>query len=64
MKTLFGENWVGWLNLIVLQWFFVRLFYSMNDAGQIEHYGLFFPIVPLTGWRSDYIPSNFKKIQF
>lgn len=63
MKTLFGYSWVGWLNIIVLQWFFTRLYYSVNDQGGVEYYGLYFPIVPLTGWWSDYFPSKYWKVK-
>jgi len=58
MKKLFGYTWVGWLNIIVLQWLFVRLYYAESDSGSVENYGIIFPIVPLTGWWSDYLPLS------
>lgn len=48
-KKLFSFTWVGWLNVILLQWLFVRLAY--NDKGR---WFLFLGIVPLTGWSNDY----------
>ena len=48
-RLLFGFSWVGWLNIIVLQWFFVRLWY--DDDG---HYGWYRGIIPTTGWNSNY----------
>jgi len=29
-KELWGHTWVGWLNLLVLRWFFIRLAYSQE----------------------------------
>lgn len=67
MKKLFDYNWIGWLNIIVLQWFFIRLYYveaTQNSAeSYIERYGFMFPIIPLTGWWSDYIPRNYWSIK-
>jgi hypothetical protein len=46
-KFFLGKTWVGWLNRIILQWFFVRLGYG-------NQWRLMWGIVPLTGWWSDY----------
>jgi hypothetical protein len=43
----FGENWVGWTNMLFLQWFFIRLYYT---DGLETKYGFLKFIVPLTGW--------------
>ena len=58
MKKLLSKTWVGWLNIIVLQWLFVRLFYATNDQDEVVNYGFIFPVLPLTGWWSDYIPAK------
>lgn len=63
MNKLFGYSWVGWLNIIILQWFFIRLYYSVNEQNSIECYGFLFPIVPLTGWWSDYVPQKPWKVK-
>jgi hypothetical protein len=49
MRKLFGNTWVGWLNKIVIQWFFVRLAY--NDEGGWFILGI---VVPMTGWWNNY----------
>jgi hypothetical protein len=64
MKTILGNSWVGWLNIIILQWFFVRLFYQLKDNGEILGYGLLLPVVPLTGWWNDYVPAKPSKLRF
>jgi hypothetical protein len=63
MSKLFGYSWIGWLNIVILQWFFVRLFYSENEQGNIENYGFIFPIVPLTGWWGDYFPHKYWNVK-
>ena len=50
----FGESWVGWLNILILQWFFIRLAYSINLNNQHTKYLILKWIVPTTGWWSDY----------
>lgn len=63
MNKLFGYSWIGWLNITILQWFFVRLYYVENDQNNIENYGLMFPIVPLTGWWSNYFPHKYWNVK-
>ena len=46
-KLLFGYTWVGWLNRLVLQWLFIRLYYG-------QHWGFLTRVVPLTGWGTAY----------
>lgn len=58
MNKLLNYTWIGWLNIIVLQWLFVRFYYAENEQGRIEGWGLLFPIVPLTGWWNDYVPQK------
>ena len=40
-----GATWVGWLNLLVLQWLFMRLAYNMNNEWFILRW-----VIPRTGW--------------
>lgn len=42
---------VGWLNILVLQWFGVRLIHAGNWRRPV---GLLFGVIPLTGWRGPY----------
>ncbi len=46
-KKFFGKTWVGWLNIIFLQWFFIRL--SYGDSWRILKW-----VLPFTGWWNDY----------
>ena len=59
MKTLFGKTWVGWLNVLIIQFFFVRLSYGETPT----QWGLLRGIVPCTGWWNDYkfFPKRFSK---
>lgn len=48
-------TWLGLLNSIVLQWFFVRLARIVDTKTKIiVGWKLLKWIVPLTGWWSDY----------
>lgn len=57
MKKFLGYTWVGWLNIMVLQWFFIRLQYSIDYEGDPtpKNFMLLRGIVPLTGWLTNYI---------
>jgi len=58
-----GYSWIGWLNLLILQWMFVRLEATIDtDSREIIHYHLIGFILPATGWMSDYI-WLFKKFE-
>lgn len=46
-KKILGKTWVGWLNILLLQWFCIRLGYG-NEWKILKW------IVPCTGWWSDY----------
>lgn len=63
MTKLFNHTLIGWLNIIILQWFFTRLYWSQDDQGNVQGYGFLFPVVPLTGWWSDYIPQKQWKVK-
>ncbi len=47
-RTLLRLTWVGWLNVLVLQWGFVRLSYG-------DRWRVLWLVVPLTGWCSPYV---------
>lgn len=46
-KKFIGKTWVGWLNIILLQWLFVRLSYG-------DKWRLLTGIIPMTGWNTSY----------
>jgi hypothetical protein len=47
-KLFFDKTWVGWLNVIILQWLFIRLSYG-------GEWKILKVIIPGTGWFSDYM---------
>lgn len=47
-RSLFGLTWVGWINLLVLQWFCIRLGYG-GATWQVVRW-----VVPMSGWWSKY----------
>jgi len=51
-------SWLGILNRVMLQWFFIRLtkHMRMGESGEweIDHWSLQGWITPLTGWRNEY----------
>ena len=48
-------RWLGRLNFLVLQWFFVRLAREVNQDGSHIRWVWGKGVVPLTGWWSDFI---------
>jgi hypothetical protein len=44
------------VNLMIFQWFFVRLARIVDSDG--THLAIMYPVVPMTGWFSDYIPRR------
>jgi hypothetical protein len=51
-RTVWGLTWVGWLNILVLQHFFVRLAYAPVLLTGGSCYRWLTGIVPYTGWGS------------
>jgi hypothetical protein len=49
------ESSVKWLNVLLFQWLFVRLFATVEEDDTVTALGFFFGAVPLTGWRGDYV---------
>ena len=48
-------SFIGWINVLIIQWIFIRIWYSTDNK-----YGILFPIVPLSGWNGNkFIPQKF-----
>jgi hypothetical protein len=43
-------SWLKFLNMFILQWFFIRLARIVNDNGDTEGFTVIKWIVPGTGW--------------
>jgi hypothetical protein len=55
-KAFLGYTWVGWLNIILLQWFFIRLAeLQYTETGQHISWHIAYGIVPLTGWCGNHV---------
>jgi hypothetical protein len=49
------RTWLGLLNFLVLQWFFIRLQETVDEKTEAhERWDIIGPIVPLTGWWNRY----------
>ena len=51
-------TWLKFFNMFLFQWLFIRLAFFSDDAS--NGYAIMYPILPLTGWVSDYIPKKHK----
>ena len=47
-------SWLGYLNFLILQWFFIRLAKVNDVEGQFVRWTVLRGVVPLTGWWSPY----------
>jgi len=56
-KKVFGKTYIGWLNFLILQWFFIRLQANVHEYLIIESWQIRVAL-PMTGWYTDYIPKN------
>jgi len=54
MSWLKGMTWLGVLNFVILQWFFIRLAKVLEESEMIGFIIIRWA-VPLTGWWSDYV---------
>lgn len=43
-------TWIGWLNFLVLQWFWIRLGREIDQAGRKRGFLILTRVYPLTGW--------------
>lgn len=58
------------LNFFIIQWFFFRVWrYGVDETYDLfkdadkfiqTHWAFLFPVIPLTGWWSNYIPGSRK----
>jgi hypothetical protein len=50
-KSFLGHTWLGWLNIVVLSWFFIRLA-EIIDSDTMNHIGwkIIFPISPFSNY--------------
>lgn len=50
MRRFLGLSWMGWLNVFIIQWFFIRLARYYTDDTEEQGYMIVKWIVPMTGW--------------
>ena len=50
---------LGIINFCLTQWLFFRVAMMKHDDGRIQ-WALLYPVIPLTGWFSSYVPKKFK----
>ena len=51
----FEMTWIGWLNRLVLQWFFIRLAGAYDSETEKRMYFLILRwIKPTTGWNDEF----------
>ncbi len=43
------------INVVLFQWFFVRLAKVVDSEGAVQRYTFIGFILPLTGWRSNFV---------
>lgn len=53
IKRVNKRTWLGWLNIIVLQWFFIRLARNFRDD-ELTGFSVIGLILPMTGWGLPY----------
>lgn len=54
---------LGFWNKVLVQWLFFRVCRIMDDACSKQvGWGIIVPVVPLTGWHSDYLPRCYTMI--
>jgi len=55
---------LGLLNFFVLQWTGFRLARVITVGGPQTHWAVLGPVLPLTGWKTDYIGCPKVRVQF
>ena len=50
-KNYLGNTWLGWINILLFQWFFVRL---AEEKGRKRRWVFIGFIWPTTGWNTEY----------
>ena len=54
-KRFLGYTILGWTNLLILQWFFVRLQATMDEDYNVIGWKIIGLIVPGSGWWTQYV---------
>ena len=51
-----GLTWIGWLNMLLFQWIFIRLTYGKRLVNEkwIRCFGILVGAIPLSGWWWEY----------
>jgi hypothetical protein len=51
VKRFWNRNWIGWLNILLFQWLFIRLNYIQQVGScKMKSIGIQYWVVPTTGW--------------
>jgi hypothetical protein len=52
LKRFLGHSWIGWINLLFMQWVFIRFTTGqrLKSGKWVRCYGVLVAVVPLTGW--------------
>jgi len=53
MRFPIRTRW-GWLNFLLVQWFFFRIVRVEDECGKLKAVGILRWVWPLTGWWSNY----------
>jgi hypothetical protein len=52
---LSDHTWLGWLNLLLVQWSFFRIARRVDLKGKQTGWSILGPVLPMTGWGSPYV---------
>ena len=63
IKNCEVNSWLGYLNFLILQWFFIRLVKHVEN-GKVVKYSILKKVMPLTGWWNDYKYFKIEKFGF
>ena len=59
-KIFFGHTWVGWLNLLLVRWFFIRLAY-VQDGAVFKGWAILYGVYPFK-WKGAWPPETTKNL--
>ena len=54
-KKFLGHSWLGWLNYLILQWFFLRFTEILYKDDSHMKWSFLWGVVPLSGWSNSYV---------
>lgn len=64
-RKFLGLTWLGWLNFVIIQWFFIRIgeyvtidIETKDNITTDNTFCIIYFVLPLTGWWSDYFPKT------